>query len=155
MKASVVFPRVMAITLLAVTLIAACGSGPALVPVTADEIAVPPGATEITAADASQSGALFMPWSFKGDAFTEGPYRRYKIETSETSLTGFKIYVLTSVDSSSIKAFYETELSKSSWKRADDFGGDSYTSFALTREQQAFLVVVHQKGYMYTFLLNK
>jgi len=156
MKTNRLFSIVMTISLGAI-LFSACSSEPTPIPLTSADMPIP--GREISHADAALAGKMFVPWPMQDDSFTEGPYRRYTIETNEEgALTGFTIYSLglPNVDSSSLKSTYETELGRSGWEIDDDFGGDAYVGFSWTRGNQAYIVVVHEaSGYLYTFLLNK
>jgi hypothetical protein len=138
-----------------VIILSACGSKPTPPPINAADIPAPPGMDRCSPAIAALRGGLFAPWSQQDNNFTEGPYKRYKIETSDKgALTGWNVYRSSNVDPNTIETFYKMSLGTSSWERGKDFGKNDYKGFAWIRGKQAILVVVRGE-FVQVLLLNK
>ncbi|OQB24440.1 MAG: hypothetical protein BWY11_01060 [Firmicutes bacterium ADurb.Bin182] len=127
-------------------------------PVSADSIAIYESGGEISAAVAAMNGLPITVWGIKGSELTDGPFKGWEVYTEENSLTGLNIYSIFPGSESSVKEFYDNELSDYEWTEGDDVSGDSFSGFSWRRGSQAFVAVIVKTNngcVLITYLLNE
>jgi hypothetical protein len=133
------------------------GCGKSLEPVSANSIALYNGGDTISQASAFEKGLPMTVWGFQGSELTSGPFKGWEIYTEDGSFTGLKEYMISSDSASSIKDFYDNELSDE-WSEGKDINEDGYSGFSWKRGNQAFVAVIVEANSTYvliTYLLNK
>lgn len=156
MKANPKLSRSVILVFISILLFSACSS----IPVDIDDIPVIPNATEMTITKELILEGDVLYWLMVDGAFVKGPYQGFHLAKSATGHSSIKVYSV-NIDAVDILKFYQVELSEKGWKLDNIFsestekGKIASKCFAWTRGNQVFLVILNDKGYMTTYLLNK